>query len=590
MFQKMRMVLGISALFFILTSCSTADKPKENKTKENIVVYHTLGEPDGMHPINDNSGQRNEINTYTNVFLIMTDVRNNEPLPCLASGLPEVSEDGKTYSYKLRTDIKWDDGTPVTAEDVIFTFKANKCPLANNAHAKPYLENILDIVSDKTEAGKLTFIMKEKYIQNIWMLTDFPIMQRKLFDFADVLSKYSFAQFNDRKFNAEKEQSLVAWAKEMNDPKYSRDLKFISGAGPYKIQSWEPGQTMTLVKKKDHWTEGKTGLYEEASPDKIIFVINREPGSYMLEFKKQKYDASTYLDAKALLELEKNKEFTANYNSAFVASYGYSYVAINMKPDGVKRKKLFSDVRVRRALAMLCPTDNINNVVYAGRAKRVTSLVSPLKKEYNQTLVPIALDIEGAKKLLKEAGWQDADGDGVLEKKEGGENLKMEFEINFMTTSPLWKDMAQIMSESFYKAGIKANPVGLDYNIAIENLKNHNFDLMISAWQGVSVPEDHEQIWSSQSWATKGSNFVGWGNSVSDALIDSMRHELNETKRFAMSARLQKMIYDDQPYIFLFAAMRRIAIHKKYGKQEMYSDRQAVLLNRFKLVEDSVVK
>lgn len=578
---KIYQTAAISLLAFLFVACRGGQKAKQ-KT-ENIVIYHTIGDPDGLHPADDNSGPRTEINTYTQVFLISTNLKTNQPMPYLAAKLPDVSDDGTKYTYTLRTDMKWDDGNPITEEDVIFTFKANKCPLTNNPHAKPYLENIVNITADSSDKSKLVFTMKEKYVQNVWMLTDFPIMQRKFYDANNTLAKYTFQQFNDAKFNAEKEPALMAWAKDFNDPKYSHDLKYFNGAGAYKITAWEPGQTMTMVKKKNHWSEGKTGMYEAAYPDKIIYVINREPNSYMLEFKKQKYDASIFLEVKALLELEKNKDFTDNYNYAFMPTHSYNYIAINMKPDGVKHKKLFTDTRVRRAMAMLCPYDDMNKVAFGGKAKRIVAPISPFKEEYNKDLVPVPYDVEGAKKLLAEAGWKDADGDGVLEKKVDGETLKMEFSIGYMTTAPSWKDIATIAAESFYKAGIKATATPLDFNVALDNLKNHDFDMLVSAWQGVAVPEDHEQIWSTKSWASKGSNFTGWGSAQSDALIDSMRHELDEPKRYAMSRRFQQMIYDEQPYIFLFSSIRRIAINKKFGKQEMYYDRQAILLNQFQL-------
>lgn len=571
----------------LLTACGGGKESVKEKAKNNVVVYHTIGEPDGMHPVNDNSGLRSEINSYTEIFLVTTDVKNNEPLPYLAKTLPAISENGKKYSYTLRNDMKWNDGNPVTAEDVIFTFKVNKCPLANNPHLKPYLDNIIDVVPDGFDKDKVHFIMREKYIQNVWMLVDVPIIERKFYDPADVLGKYAIPQFADKKFKAEQEKPLQSWFAEFNSPKYGHDLKFFNGAGPYKIAAWEPGQTMTLVKKTKHWTEGKDGMYELAEPEKIIFTINREPNSYMLEFKKQKYDASTYIEIKALLELEKSKEFTDNYNYAFLPTFSYSFIAMNLKPDGTKHKKLFTDVRVRRALAMLTPIDDMNKVVYKGKARRMAAPVSPLKKECNDALKPIAYDVEGAKKLLAEAGWKDSDGDGVLEKKIDGENVKMEFNIQYMATAPSWKDMATMAAESFYKAGVKANPVAIDFNVALDNMKNHNFDMIVSAWQGVTAPEDHAQVWSTQSWATGGSNFTGWGNSRSDALIDSIKYELNENKRIEMSKRFQQLVYDDQPYIFLFSSVRRIAIHKRFGKQEMYYDRQAVLLNHFQLAGSS---
>jgi peptide/nickel transport system substrate-binding protein len=572
-----------AATSLLLCSCGGGKKEKKAENQSNVVVYHTIGEPDGMHPVNDNSGPRTEICNYTQIYLVNTDVKNNQPLPYLAAELPAISEDGKVYTYKLRNDMKWDDESPVTAEDVVFTFKVNKCALANNPHTKPYLDNIVDVQPDAGDKNKVVFRMKDRYIQNIWMLTDFPILQRKFFDPADVLGKYSIPQFDNKKFNAEKEAPLMAWFKEFNSAKYSRDIKFITGAGPYRLAAWEPGQSITLEKKKKHWSEGKKGMYEIAGPEKIVIVINREPNSYMLEFKKQKYDASTYIEIKALMELEKSQEFTENYNYAFLPTYSYSYIAINLKPDGVKHKQLFTDPRVRKALAMLTPADDMNKVIYKGKAKRLAGPVSPLKNEYNQALQPIPYDIEGAKKLLAEAGWRDGDGDGILEKKIGGEVVKMEFDIQYMATAPSWKDMAEMSAESFYKAGVKARPKAVDFNVALDNLKNHDFDMLVSAWQGVAAPEDHKQIWSTESWATKGSNFTGWGSAASDALIDSMNHELDEGKRTAMSKRFQKMVYDDQPYIFLFSSVRRIAIHKRFGKQEMYYDRQAILLNHFQI-------
>lgn len=567
---------------FALISCG-GNKEKKTEYQSNVVVYHTIGEPDGMHPVNDNSGPRTEVGSYTQIYLVVTDVKNNVPLPYLAAALPEVSADGRQYTYTIRKDMKWDDGTPVTAEDVVFTFKVNKCPLANNPHTKPYLDNIIDVAVHPSDKSKVIFTMKAKYIQNIWMLTDFPIMQRSFFDPAGVLSQYAMSQYNDPSFNAEKDTALMHWFREFNSAKYSRDLKFITGAGPYRIVAWEPGQSMTLEKKKNHWSEGKKGMYEIAGPDKIVMVINREPNSYMLEFKKQKYDASTYLEISALMELEKSKEFTDNYNYAYLPTYSYSYIAINIKPDGVKHKKLFTDARVRLALAMLTPADDMNKVVYKGKAKRVATPVSPLKNEYNQALQPIPYDVEGAKKLLAEAGWKDADGDGILEKQIDGETVKMEFDIQYMATAPSWKDMAEIAAEGMYRGGVKATPKAVDFNVALDNLKNHDFDMLVSAWQGVAAPEDHEQIWSTKSWTTKGSNFTGWGSAASDALIDSMNHELDDAKRSSMSKRFQKMVYDDQPYIFLFSSMRRIAIHKRFGEQEMYYDRQAILLNHFQI-------
>ncbi|MDQ3047451.1 MAG: ABC transporter substrate-binding protein [Bacteroidota bacterium] len=564
-----------------------ASKIDPSWSKENVLVYHDIGEPDDMHPTNGLSAQRNEINGYTQVYLIGTDYQNLTVRPIAVKALPVVSENGKEYTYDLRSDIKFDDGSVLSMEDVIFTFKANKCPLTNNPHAKPYLDNLVDIRIDPSDNKKFTIVMKEKYIQNISFLTDYPIMQRTFFDKNNVLSNYTFAQFNDKTFKADQKKDLNDWGTEFNNAKYSRDPKFIVGAGQYRMEKWDPGQSITLVRKENHWTKGSTNLYETSYPDKIIFKINKDANSSMLEFKSQAMDASTFLSTKTLMDLQNDAGFNANYNSRFTDTYNYGYIAMNMKPDGVKHKKLFTDKSVRRAMAMLAPLDDINKVVNKGKNRRMVGPVSPLKKgAYNNDLKLIAFDIEGAKKILDAAGWKDTDGDNIRDKMIDGEKVKMEFNLNYMTTLVDWKDIAQMVSEQMYKAGVKANITPLDFAVLYDNAKNHDFDMTIAAWAGNFAPEDFTQIWHTASWASKGSNFPGFGTSESDALIDSIKYTLDDAKRNEMVKKLQAIIYNEQPYIFMFAALRRNVIHKRFGNQQMYFERPGVWLSNLRLLSN----
>jgi peptide/nickel transport system substrate-binding protein len=619
----MRMNTGLAAKallplsLLILSSCggddesasnSSGDKPKvvganevkyikindtntfmPSWSKDNVLIYHDIGEPDDMHPTNGTSAARTEIMGYTQVYLVGTDYQNLSVRPIAVKSLPTVSENGKEYSYELRTDIKFDDGATLSLEDVIFTFKANKCPLTNNPHAKPYLDNLIDIRPDPSNPSKFTVIMKDKYIQNISFLTDYPILQRTFFDKNNVLAKYSFAQFNDKAFKADEQKELNAWATDFNNNKYSRDPKFLTGAGQYRFEKWDAGQTITLVRKENHWSKGSTNMYETAYPEKIIFKINKDQNSQLLEFKAQAMDASTFLSTKTLLELQSDPNFRANYNSRFTNTYNYSYIAMNMKPDGVKHKKIFTDQKVRRAMAMLTPLDNINKVVNKGLNKRMIGPVSPLKDAYNSDLKMIPLDVEGAKKLLDEAGWKDSDGDNIRDKMIDGEKVKLEFNLNYMTTSVDWKDIASQITEQMYKAGVKANMNPLDFAVLYDQARKHDFDMMIAAWAGNFAPEDFTQIWHTSSWASQGSNFPGFGNSESDALIDSIKYTLDEPKRNAMIKKLQVMIYDEQPYIFMFAQTRRNVIHKRWGNQEMYFERPGVWLSNLKLLSNGGV-
>lgn len=561
-------------------------------SKENTVVFHDIGEPDDMHPTNGNSASKTFIHNYTQDYLMASDiVELKGARPGVVKGGPVVSEDELEFTYELRDEPRWDDGTQLTAEDVIFTFKAVKCPLTNNPHAKPYVENIKDIVVDKENPRKITFLMKKKYIQNIVFLTDYPLLQETYWDPNKTMRKYSFAQLDDPAFDSDAHADLNAWATEFNDAKYSRKPEFLVGMGPYEFVEWKPGQSYTLVRKKNHWTADivEPNEYQTAYPEKIIFKINTDPNSQGLEFKTQALDASTYLSVKKLLELQEDEKFNANYHSRFTNTYNYSYMAFNCRPDGVEHKKFFDDKRVRRAVGLLVPVDQINMVLNKGKNKRMVGPVSPLKKEYNNDLDLLQHDVEGAKALLEEAGWTDTDGDNIRDKVVDGEKLSFEFDLHYMTTSIAWRDEAQMISEALYEAGLKCNIVPLDFSVHYDRARNHKFDAMLAAWAGSSVPEDFTQIWHTESWASKGSNFTGFGDAKSDALIDSLKYELDMEKRIPMVQELQATIYDEQPYVFLFASTRRNVIHKRFGNADMYFERPGVLLNNLKLLSNSSI-
>lgn len=561
-------------------------------SKENTVVFHDIGEPDDMHPTNGNSASKTFIHNYTQDYLMASDiVELKGARPGVVKGGPIVSDDELAFTYELRDEPRWDDGTQLTAEDVIFTFKAVKCPLTNNPHAKPYVENIKDIVIDKENPRKITFLMKKKYIQNIVFLTDYPLLQETYWDPNKTMRKYSFAQLDDPAFDSDANADLNAWATEFNDAKYSRKPEFLVGMGPYEFVEWKPGQSYTLVRKKNHWTADivEPNEYQTAYPEKIIFKINTDPNSQGLEFKTQALDASTYLSVKKLLELQEDEKFNANYHSRFTNTYNYSYMAFNCRPDGVEHKKFFDDKRVRRAVGLLVPVDQINMVLNKGKNKRMVGPVSPLKKEYNNDLDLLQHDVEGAKALLEEAGWTDTDGDNIRDKVVDGEKLSFEFDLHYMTTSIAWRDEAQMISEALYEAGLKCNIVPLDFSVHYDRARNHKFDAMLAAWAGSSVPEDFTQIWHTESWASKGSNFTGFGDAKSDALIDSLKYELDMEKRIPMVQELQATIYDEQPYVFLFASTRRNVIHKRFGNADMYFERPGVLLNNLKLLSSSSI-
>jgi peptide/nickel transport system substrate-binding protein len=122
------------------------------------------------------------------------------------------------------------------------------------------------------------------------------------------------------------------------------------------------------------------------------------------------------IDYASFTELSKDNKFTQNYTLKLADTYNYTYVAMNMKPDGKTHKKLFTDVAVRKAMALLTPYDQINKTLYENNNKRVVGPISPNKIDFNTNLKPLEYNVNQAKELLTQAGWADTDNDQVLDK------------------------------------------------------------------------------------------------------------------------------------------------------------------------------
>lgn len=606
--MKTHSLLIITALLF--NSCFNAKKENSSETvslndsvtyiqvadaavinpdwnKENVIVYQIMSEPDNLHPTNGISAMRQEINYYIHKTLMQSDYRTLKVIPGLVKAMPTVSADFISYYYELSDLPKWDNGQQLSVEDIIFTAKANKCFLTNNPNAKSYWDNVDEIVVDPASKRKFTVVMKQPYIQNVSMWCDYPILQQSFYDAANVLRSFSLQEVVNEKLEKQKLKTLTQWSDAFNALN-CRLPENINGLGAYQVASWEEGVAITLQRKANHWSGTSASIYETALPDKIIFKIVKDPTAQVLEFKAQNLDGSTTLSNKTLIDLQQDSSFNLNYNSAFVTTFNYTYAAFNCKPDGTTHKKLFTDKNVRKALALLTPADQINQVLNKGKNKRIAGPVSPLKEECDKSLKPISFDFEKGCKMLDDAGWKDTDNDGTRDKIIEGQKTDFKFDLIYFTNTPDWKDYADLMSAEYKKAGIVATPIGLDPGSAQQKMFSHDFDMILSSWGGASAPEDFSQLWATQEWGNNGANFAGFGNTQSDSIINAIKVCMDDKKRLALSKELQQLIYDEQPYIFFVSGLRRVVMHKRFGNCEFYFERPNLLMNNLKLLNASM--
>ena len=573
----------VGAAFIFLASLSSCRNSTRNE-KDNIVVTSWVSQPSTLHPVcGIPSSARVLVFEYTQKTLTRTDLRTLQQIPLLVKSLAEVSPDGKSFSYTLRDDVKWDDGSPLTVDDVIFTMKATKCPLADDALIRSTYDNVKDIVKDPANPLKFTMLAKNLYFYNKYIFNELYIIEKKHWDSAGVLDKVSIPGMDDPKFDAGRYPGLADWMKGFNDGANGHDAKKLQGLGAYAVTDWTPNTSITLTRKNNWWGQNDTSIYNKAYPSKIIIKIIANDQSRYLAVLNHSLDADVWLFTDSYLKLKADKDFNDHYYYGTTDQVACNVICLNTRPDGTKHLPYFTDRRVRWAMAYLTPVDEMNSTIVKGMATRQASFIQPLfKKIYNDTLKLIPFDVDKAKQLLTEAGWVDTDGDNIRDKKINGKKVQLAFNLAYSAT-PTNKEYVLMIKDAMYKAGVSVALDPMAQGKLQEEASNHDFDMMLSAFSSGAVPDDPGQLFDTKNWANNGSNFTGFGNDESDSLIARSNRELDDNKRAAMLKKLQAMVYEQQSTIYLYGIKRKIVVSKKYEQPGMYIERPGVMLNALKL-------
>jgi peptide/nickel transport system substrate-binding protein len=187
------------------------------------------------------------------------------------------------------------------------------------------------------------------------------------------------------------------------------------------------------------------------------------------------------------------------------------------------------------------------------------------RPEHNSALDPWVFDPQKARNLLAEAGWSDSDGDGILDKMIDGERVPLRFEIISNAGNEERRNVGLVVIDEFKKAGIDASFRGIDWSIMLEKVKKFDYDAVILGWTGGgALPPDAYQIWHSSQAIAGGSNFVNFKNDEVDQILEAYRLEFDAPKRKLLYDRFQEILYDEQPYTFLYTSESIIAWDRRF--------------------------
>jgi ABC-type transport system substrate-binding protein len=497
--------------------------------KKGGTAYLSLGSnPKTMNPILSNDSVSMTLDPLFYATLLYEDVGNLVLDPWLAESLM-ISDDKKNYTFTLRADAKWQDGTPITTDDVKFTFDTMMNPKVDAAPMRAYWQGVtLEVKDPRT----FTFKVAEPQFDTLRSLGYFNPIQKKLFA--------SESDFNK--------------AKGILNP---------IGSGPYKLKSFSRDQKIELERIKDWWGNNVPSQARRFNADLMVFRILPEQNIEYERFIKGELDVlqfqpnniETYVMKVKGTDKDKFGDKPGSGKTLWATEVmnksprPYSFVAWNMK------RPLFKSKKTRQALAHLADVKLISDKVYYGYMIQTTSPFGSLSMNADQTLRQpgkmLSYDLKKALAILKEDGWADTDGDNIIDKVIDGKKTPFKFELRFNSNNQSRGKVAQILKESFKRAGIEITVRAMEWNAHLADIDNRAFDAVVMGW--LPTPYSNpRQIWHTDSEKEHGSNYVSYSNPKVDELIPKANAETDLNKRAKLLQEIGRIIYDDQPYLFLF--------------------------------------
>jgi len=495
----------------LLSSCQFK-VPKDPET----LVTHLMADPGILNPILSTDAFSFDVMNYIYETLIEMDNKTLEYKPLLAESW-DVSDDHLQFTFHLRKDVKWQDGVPFTAEDVLYSYNKIQDPKVDAAVSRVSFRDVKKV--EMLDKYTVRFTYAKPYFRALLVCGAISVIPKHIYD--------NGVDFNTHPAN-----------------------RHPIGTGPFMFKEWKTKQKVVLVKNPNYWRD-------PPKIDSIVFKIIEDQTVPFQELKKGDIDLMGIRPIQWERETD-TKSFESQFNKAEYYLPQFSYIGWNL------RRPFFSDKRVRHAMSMMVDKESFLKKIMFGHGVIVEGDQYYFGSAYDRSIKPDPFDPEGAKRLLDEAGWIDHDGDGLRDK----DGVSFKFDYYYASASVGAAQMGTMLREDLQKIGILMDLRGLEFNALIKVLNEHSFDAVTLAWT-VPLENDPYQVWHS-SQVKEGSNYIGFENKEADKIIEEIRVEFSKNKRDELFKKLQQILHDEQPYTFLFNQASLVAYNKRFTNVKVY--------------------
>jgi peptide/nickel transport system substrate-binding protein len=457
--------------------------------------------------------------------------------PALAKSW-KVSGDNLQYTLKLRKGLRFSDGHPVDADDVLFTFRVY---LDETVHATQRDLLIIDgkpISVRKTDAWTVVFQLQKPYGVGQRIFDGLPILPRHLLEKAYTEGKLAGAWTLATPANQ--------WA----------------GLGPFRLKEYVPGQRLVLERNPYYWKADAKG---NRLPylDEVDFIFVPSSDAQVLRFQSGETDVISRLGAENFSVLSRQQRGFTMTDAGPGLEYNFLFFNLNdlgekAPPEIARKQKWFREVKFRQAVSLAIDRESIVRLVYQGRGAALWGPVTPGNRRWMNTVLPHPpRSLDRARQLLKEAGFSWANGsngEGVLMDADG---KPVEFSILTSSSNADRTKMATLIQDDLKQIGVRVQVAPLEFRSLIDRVtQTKEYEAcLLGLVSGDADPNPDFNVWHSSGathlWNPSQTHpATDW-----EAEIDKLMEQQHSAARFEQRKkfydRVQEILAEKQPMIFL---------------------------------------
>ena len=494
--------------------------------KQNTFYRNIFFEPKTLHPIKSVDYNSSLVQSYILESLLKNNPDTFQWEPSLAKRW-EKGQDGKTFVFHLYRGLKWSDDKPLTVKDVKFTLEVYKNPAYLGARHITSLKKIKEakIIDDYT----IQFTTKNIDFKNFSVISNMSIIPEHIY------------RLPENSAPTKKNKNSV----NTQNPKMNLNRTII-GSGPYKILQYQKGKMLVLTKNnlwfgkhipsnKGQWNFKNIVFRFIASKQDAFLRIQTGELDFMRlsarEFERQNFKTQKGTEVKKV-------KYSTLQNSQS------SYIGFNLT------NPVFKDKKTRKALAHLLNRQFMNEKFGFNHYTLATGPWMSWSEYADSSIKSLLFDPKAAARLLKSAGWEDTNKDGILERAFEGHRKKFAFTILAINKSSNLEKYLTIFQEDLKKAGIHLSIRFLEWSVLSRLLDEKRFDAILFG-EAYSVDID-ARPWHSERIRKGGFNFISYFNPKVDILIEKAEQQIDRKKRINILRKVYRLIADETPCIFFF--------------------------------------